>query len=348
MVGLDEIASFDDLDSLANISTSDLCSYCYVTKLQLMQEDAYSDAYNDDWMAAYEYAAATCNLTVTDFNATASAFNVTVPTSTPACVSGSIYTTTEGDTCDLIALAEGISAATMYYTNPNILNCSNITAGTSLCLPLTCTDLYSVQANDTCPGIAVANFITTSEVITWNSQLNSDCSNLQSTNPYWGSVLCVSPPGGRYTGHALNTTSSSGEPTPVNPPAGVVVARETTLDCGAWFVNEASLNYNCSDICLDNSIAIHLFTEANPSLNYTTCNEDLVIGDAYCVDPLDGWQYSNMTATGNTTVTVSVASSATAPTQSGIAANCDAYYIAQCKSLFHWSSSTLYLEASVY
>ncbi|PYH48037.1 LysM peptidoglycan-binding domain-containing protein [Aspergillus saccharolyticus JOP 1030-1] len=324
----DEIATFDNVDSLSNISTSDLCSYCYVKKLELMQADAYSDVYNDDWQTTFEYVAATCNLTVADFNATASAFNASVPTTTSTCVSQNVYTTKNGDTCDSIALAEGISAATMYYTNPNILNCSDIAAGTTLCLPLTCTDVYSVQSNDTCSSVAVANFITTAEVINWNSQLNWNCSNLHSTNPYWGSVLCVSPPGGTYTGQALNTTSS-GEEEPVDPPAGVQVALGTTLDCGAWFVNEASLNYNCSDICLANSIAIHLFTEANPSLNYTTCDSDLVTGDAYCVDPLSGWQYSNMTATNSSSTTVTAATSPTAPVQTGIAANCNAYYAAK-------------------
>ncbi|PYH88796.1 hypothetical protein BO71DRAFT_281329, partial [Aspergillus ellipticus CBS 707.79] len=325
----DEIASFDNVNALADIPTDDLCSYCYVEKLALMQADAYSDVYNDDFQSAYEYVAAVCNLTVADFNATASAFNASVPTSTPSCVSRDVYTAKEGDTCDSIALSKGVSSATMYYTNPNILNCSDILAGTTLCLPLTCTDVYSVQSNDTCTSIAVDYLITTRDVINWNSELNSDCSNLHSTNPYWGSTLCVSTPGGTYTGHALNTTSSdSTDPEPVDPPAGVKVAIGTTLDCGEWFVNEASLNYTCSEICLDSDIAIHLFTEANPSLNYTTCDADLVAGDAYCIDPLSGWQYSNDTAT-NTTSPITAATSPTAPTQTGIATNCDEYYVAQ-------------------
>ncbi|RAH75318.1 uncharacterized protein BO66DRAFT_433398 [Aspergillus aculeatinus CBS 121060] len=45
---IDKIASFANVDSLSNISTSDLCSYCYVKKLELIQADAYSDTYNDD------------------------------------------------------------------------------------------------------------------------------------------------------------------------------------------------------------------------------------------------------------------------------------------------------------
>ncbi|RDW90003.1 LysM peptidoglycan-binding domain-containing protein [Aspergillus mulundensis] len=326
----DQIASWNNFTTLEEIPSADLCSYCYVKKLELMQGDAYSDTYNADWESVYEYVAAACNLTVTDFNATTSAFNASVPTTTAdSCTSGDIYTANEGDTCDSIALAKGVSSATMYYINPGLVNCSDITAGTTLCLPLTCTNVYSVQTNDSCPSIAVANFITSTQLVNWNTELDAACSNLHSANPDWGSVLCVSPPGGTYTGQALNSTSDSDTPSAVSPPAGVNVAVGTTLDCGSWFVNTAALNYNCSSICLANSIAIHLFTEANPSLNYTTCDADLVTGDAYCVDPLDGWQYSNQTAT-NQTSTVTAATSPSAPTQTGIASNCNAYYAAQC------------------
>lgn len=326
---LDLIATFDNVTSQTDISITNLCSYCYVKQLELMQQDAYSSIYNEDWESVYEYVAATCNLTVINFNATQSAFNATLPISQSNCVSGNIYTTEDGDTCDSIALAQGISAATMYYTNPNILNCSDIITGTTLCLPLTCTDLYSVESNDTCATVAVTNLITSSDVMNWNSQLNSNCSNLVSPDPYWGSVLCVSAPGGNYTGQAL-TTTSTGTTDPVDPPVGVKVAVGSTLDCGGWFVNEASLGYNCSDICLDNSIAIHLFVDANPSLNYTTCDSDLVTGDAYCIDPLTGWESYNSTGA-DATYTVSAATSPAWPVQTGIASDCDAYYEAQCR-----------------
>ena len=76
----------------------DLCSYCNVEKLALMQADTYTDVYNDNWESTYEYVAGACNISVADFNTTASVFNVTVPSSTPNCVSGNMYTTKQGDT----------------------------------------------------------------------------------------------------------------------------------------------------------------------------------------------------------------------------------------------------------
>jgi LysM repeat protein len=314
-----------------------------------MQADAYTDVYDDNWESTYEYVATTCNLTVADFNATASVFNVTVPTSSPNCVSEVTYTTAQGDTCDSIAMTFGVSAATMYYNNPDIANCSSIIPGTDLCLPLACNDIYTVQPNDTCVSIAIANSISPQNLLAYNSQLNSNCTNLQSTNPYWGSTLCVSTPGGTYTGQALNTSSSTGSEV-VSPPTGATVASGTVTDCGAWFVMDASQNLTCAQICLSNEIAINLFTEANPSLNKATCDSDLVDGDAYCVSPLTGWDWgTNSTNTTSTstlsssslstslasttttipTSTITTGDGITTPTphQTGMVADCNKFYL---------------------
>jgi hypothetical protein len=97
----------------------------------------------------------------------------------------------------------------------------------------------------------------------------------------------VSTSGGTYTGQALNTTAISD--VAVSAPAGSTVALNSTTDCGEWYANDGSSNLTCTQICLSYEIAINLFTKANPSLNKTTCDDDLVLGDAYCVDPLTGW-----------------------------------------------------------
>ncbi|KAL4756310.1 LysM peptidoglycan-binding domain-containing protein [Aspergillus foveolatus] len=322
----DIIAAFPDVVVVTDLPTADLCSYCNVQQLALLQANAYLDAYTQDWQSTYKAVAQACNLTVSDFDPVQSAFNVTVPSAEVDCVSGNTYTTKEGDTCDSIAQTFDVSAATMFYINPNIVNCSSIWAGTDLCLPQTCSSIYTVQANDTC--------LLTADVINFNSQLNVNCSNLVDPVPYWGSTLCFSTPGGTYTGQPLNTTIGDSGNSVVNPPVGSTVATGTTTDCGAWFVNDASLNLTCAQICLSNVIAINLFTEANPSLNKTTCDSDLVAGAAYCVDPLPGWDYgnstsSNATTTTTTTTSVPAASTPEAPTQTGIASDCNKYYTAQ-------------------
>ncbi|KAJ5663217.1 hypothetical protein N7507_003948 [Penicillium longicatenatum] len=319
--------AFPDVDDMSELPISDLCSYCNVKQLAMMQEDAFSNDYTEEWQSTYEYVAEECNLTVADFNATQSAFNVTVSVDLPNCVSGMTYTTKEGDTCDSIALAYGVSAATMYYINPNILNCSSIWTDTSICLPQSCADVYTVQVGDTCSSIAADNGLLTSNVLAFNSQLNADCSNLQSPNPYWGSTLCVSTPGETYSGQAPATTSTDDEEA-VSPPIGATVANGTTTDCSAWFVNDASQNLTCAQICLLNGIAINLFTEINPSLNKATCDNDLVAGDAYCVTPLLDWNSASSNSTATNSVTITAASTPGAATQTGIPTNCNAYYIA--------------------
>ncbi|OQD79193.1 hypothetical protein PENANT_c058G01175 [Penicillium antarcticum] len=322
------INAFPDVDDMSDLPTSDLCSYCNVEQLAMMQADAYSVDYTEDWQTTYEYVAQTCNLTVADFNATESAFSTNSTTETANCVSGNTYTTEEGDTCDSIALAHDVSAATMFYINPNILNCSSIWSETTLCLPETC-EVYTVQTGDTCSTIAAANGLLTSSVLSFNSQLNYNCSNLVSPDPYWGSTICVSTPGGTYSGQAANSTST--DAVAVSPPAGATVAIGTTTDCSSWYVTSASENTTCAQICLSNLISINLFTEANPSLGKETCNSDLVLGNAYCVNPVPGWNFgsnSNYTST-TTSVTMTAASTPGAATQTGIPSNCNAYYVAK-------------------
>lgn len=328
---LDVIAAFPDVDDVMDLPIEDLCSYCNVQQLSLLQANAYSDAYTEEWRLTYEAVALACNLTVSDFDPVESAFNVTVPAVEVDCISGNIYTTEEGDSCDSIAQAYRVSAATMFYINPNIVNCSSIWTGTDLCLPQTCSSIYIVQATDTCSTIASDYSLLTVDIINFNSQLNVNCSNLVDPVPYWGSTLCVSTPGGTYTGQPLNTTTDDSYSSVVSPPVGSTVATGTTTDCGAWFENQANLNLTCAQISLSNRIAINMFTEANPSLNKTTCDSNLVDGAAYCVAPLPGWDFGNSTSSNATTTTISAPAATTpeAPTQTGIASDCNKYYTAQ-------------------
>lgn len=246
----------------------------------------------------------------------------------------------DGDTCDAIALANHVSAATMFYNNPNILNCSAIAAGTSLCLPLACDTVYTVQDNDTCSTIAADNGLLTADVVSFNTQINWNCTNLHSTNPYWGTTLCVSTPGGTYTAKASNgTTTTSDTTSTVDPPSGAIVANGTTTDCGQWYVDDGSLT--CTQVCLSYAIAINLFVEANPSLNKTTYDSDMIVGDAYCIDPLDGWDLTRTSDTSNSTATATATATATtvtatatgtstaatpSPTEPGATADCTAWH----------------------
>ncbi|KAM5529504.1 hypothetical protein BFJ69_g16583 [Fusarium oxysporum] len=337
------IAAFPKVDDLSELPKSDLCSYCNVEQYAMMQADAYTGIYDEYVKASYEYVAKACNLDVDNFNATDSAFNVTIPdTSSDVCVSGNTYTTQDGDSCDSIALAQGVSAATMYYINSNIFDCSKIAAGTELCLPLTCTKIYKVQTGDTCRSIASKANILTDKLLSFNSQLNWNCTNLQDADPYWGSTLCVSTPGGTYSGQPVNNTKPI-DPQPIDPPNGAPVANGTTKECSHWFTHDGSLS--CTQICLAYEIPINLFTAVNLSLNKTSCDTDLVVGNAYCLEPVAGWDQPTPTgtvaprptATGSLTSTKSSAASMSAthtstsekvpsPMQPGIVDGCNKWH----------------------
>ncbi|KAF5560715.1 hypothetical protein FNAPI_4091 [Fusarium napiforme] len=337
------IAAFSDYDKLSELPKSDLCSYCNVEQYVLMQADPYTGLYDEYAKASYEFIAKACDLNVDNFNATDSAFNVTTPdTTSDICISGNTYTTKDDDSCDSIAVAQGVSAATMYYINSNIFDCSKIAPGTELCLPLTCTKIYKVQKGDTCLSIAMNMNILQDKLLSFNSQLNWNCTNLHDADPYWGSTLCVSTPGGTYSGQPLNNTEPA-DPQPVDPPNGATVANGTTKDCSHWFTHDGSLS--CTQICLAYEIPINLFTQVNPSLNKTTCDTDLVAGNAYCLEPVGGWDQPTGTptishgtstttaptstksaaATGSTTQT-STGEKVPSPTQPGIVDGCNKWH----------------------
>ncbi|KAK8131800.1 LysM domain protein [Apiospora sp. TS-2023a] len=160
-----------------------------------------------------------------------------------------------------------------------------------------CRILFGTEAEpgheDTCIGIAIDSGISTLDLVIFNTQLERNCSNLHAADPWWGSTLCVSPPGGTYSGTPSSDVpingakgGSKGHATQsVAPPPDAAVATNTTLACGAWYVHG---ELQCAQICLSNYLSIREFTAANPSLGTTTCDGDLVVGDAYCVAPLSG------------------------------------------------------------
>ncbi|KAI1014460.1 hypothetical protein LB504_012235 [Fusarium proliferatum] len=365
----DVIAAFPEVDNVSQLPKANLCSYCNVEQYKMMQADAYSGAYDEYAQSDYEYVAKTCGLKVDNFNATDSAFNVTNPdASSNVCVSGKTYKAKAGDSCDSIALSQGVSAATMYYINSNIFDCTKIAAGTKLCLPLTCTKIYQVQKGDACLDIALNNGIMSDQLLSYNSQLNWNCTNLHDADPYWGSTLCVSTPGGIYAGQPLNNNTANTDPQRIDPPSGTAVANGTTLECSHWFIYDGDLS--CTQICLANDIAINLFTEINPSLNKTTCDKDLIVGNAYCIEPVTGWDLPGLTrtATGQATATESAfptgtkttvaTASATqtstsekvpSPTQPGIVDSCNKWHYVDngdgCYSIaekFHINLSDFY------
>jgi hypothetical protein len=213
------------------------------------------------------------------------------------CTSASHYTTKNKDSCDSIAVAKKVASASLYMSNQETLyNCSSIPPNVDLCLPLPCGRIYTIQPSDTCFSIETAYSLNTGDVRTYNTWIKQDCSNLQSAVANYGRVICLGPQGGTFTGTAPipgvtqgQRQGGSGEyaTNPIAPPVGAPLALGTTTKCGRWHV--AGKEEGCASITSTEAIAPALFLLINPSLKKQTCNGDLIVGNAYCVAPVYGW-----------------------------------------------------------
>lgn len=119
------------------------------------------------------------------------------------CVSS--YMIQSADTCQSISESQQVASFYLMQANDLAVYCSELPeAGSSLCIPQSC-NLYTVTANDTCYGIVESYFwhFSQSQLISWNPNINDQCSNL---NMIEGYQICVSFPG---TEQALSTTGTA-------------------------------------------------------------------------------------------------------------------------------------------
>ncbi|KAM0454556.1 hypothetical protein ACHAO4_004362 [Trichoderma viride] len=295
----DIIDTFEDYDSLEAMPDAQLCSYCYGAKLRIMQQSPYS-AYDELFAQALETVNKRCNVKgPTDTLSPPINVNVTRPS---VCTSKQTYSTRNGDTCDSIALANSVSAASLFFLNPNLLNCSSVPADLELCLPEKCSELYKVQSKDEdCVVIGVRYGTSWAKLVKWNLALKDDCQNIYSTEPFWGRVICVSQPGGEYTDPGSpGTTPGNGDiggeggsgdgyaNQVIPPPDGAKVAEGTTNNCGKYI--QAEKGIRCPSLLAKRAMPMDLFLKINPSLgSVAECDSKIVPGLWYCLNPVHGW-----------------------------------------------------------
>jgi hypothetical protein len=270
---------------------AEACSYCYTTRLQMMQQTPYS-VYDDYYQEVLVELNSRCGLSgPTDILEVPWA---TIEEEDEFCVSDKYYTTVKGDNCTSIAAANKVSSASLYTGNQEkIVDCFSVKAGLKLCLPLTCEDTYSLEPTNNCTAIEYAYSLSTGDLRKYNPWISFDCDNLQIASKIYGMNLCLSAPGGAHS----NTTAGTGSTTPSKsngysdawaaPPTNATVAEGTTLNCGRW--HEAAANETCVGICAKESITHALFVAVNPSLDDVRCSETLQTGKTYCAGPLYLW-----------------------------------------------------------
>ncbi|PPR06460.1 hypothetical protein CVT24_002621 [Panaeolus cyanescens] len=231
-------------------------------------------------------------------------------------------TVQSGDTCDALAISQGVSSYQINYLNNN--GCSNLQIGQVLCLADTtynCQPVYTVQPGDYCWGISEAHGISFDRLISNNPQLNPSSCPI-----YPGMTLCVSPTGPTTTTVPPTTTVSSTttnpNPTPGTCTRSVTVQAGDTCDalavaqgvssyqinflnnngCGSLQIGQvlclASTTYNCQPVytvqpgnfCFGiadaHGITLQQFLASNPQLNADTCA--IYPGMSVCVSASGG------------------------------------------------------------
>jgi len=282
---------------------AELCHACNVRRIAMMQSTQYS-MYNERYKRDLEYIYSQCG--IKGPTEIPPPLETVQPVPAPYCLSNKRYTTQTGDTCDSIAKGNSVSAASLYMGNQDVIkDCAKVTAGVSVCMPLTC-QTHSVQAGETCSSIERALGLESGMVQRYNSWIDAGCLNLQTSTDFYGKAICVSPQGGAFVNP---TTPPVANPTPkpvdgyskakVAPPEGAVVAQGTTLECGKWHVVAA--DDSCVKICLTNGIDTMLFHEVNPSLAAGGgCDASLKETTALCTGPTYVWKEMPSTSSTST------------------------------------------------
>ncbi|VDC05351.1 unnamed protein product [Peniophora sp. CBMAI 1063] len=237
--------------------SSVVCATCSLDALHIQMSSPFGwDAnFVDDWASIQTECAVSYDNTVPsslvpDPNVAASSnatsYNVTAtPTLTPASAANCAYgqlTVKSGDTCASIASTNSLSYDQLVSINGLDVNCTKLpAAGGQICSSGSCT-LYTVQTGDTCIGLYTTHNITWTQLLAWNPQLDSTCSNI---GMQVGKTICVSAPGGAYV-PATTVAQVSGTPTALAIPTGAVAPGSDRSICGGWY--EAVTGDTCPQI----------------------------------------------------------------------------------------------------
>ncbi|KAB8068491.1 hypothetical protein BDV29DRAFT_162320 [Aspergillus leporis] len=200
------------------------------------------------------------------------------------CVSNVTNTAQKGDTCDSLALKYKVSSAAIQIGNPTLINnCTVLMPGRELCMPFICDVQYTVKGGDTWLSIEWANrpMVAFGTVQKYNSWLNSECTNLQSTRPIHGSVIYLSPLAGTHNstgtvpatdGNSGGASSSEYSVVVIGAPANAMVANGITSLCGKLYT--AHHGDSCAAIRVKQGIPSSHFMAVNPSLK-SSCDGSL-------------------------------------------------------------------------
>ncbi|KAI0971242.1 carbohydrate-binding module family 50 protein [Xylaria arbuscula] len=264
-------------DPSAEGGGSDDCSDC---SLKVLQFQAGSPFYaNTNVTAEYRSATSSCGSTSGyPLTMTTAEFTPQMPSPTAStCNTNRTYTVQPDDTCASISKTKQIGTNWLLMDNNLSAYCASFPTSGTLCLNHTC-PTYTVQANDSCNGIAVSHNATLAQIFAWNPVLDLACSNLGKS---LGLELCVGSPGPQYT---APTVSISPVPTTATAPVAVPtdIANGTTANCGNYY--QALPGDYCNKLLVKFGISLGDFQILNPEINENCTN--MFAYESYCVLPV--------------------------------------------------------------
>lgn len=307
-------------EAAANGTTGVSCSDCYLDYLSsLVNSEWGQDLISPGYFSAKVSSCSATGYSVT-YTATSTSSSTTA-TSTAATNTRcnttdpdtSTYTVESGDTCLSISAAQDVSTGLLASKNGLDPNCTYLTVGQELCLPEIC-EIHLVQVNETCDSI-IANLtreITVQNLVSWNSELNAQCSNIASLV---GKYICITyvhlqalgliSASFAKTKLNVNIARSIRQRCPIRFPSGQLppqckclgldihfpglvltaicsavptnAVTTSNTDCGYWYTVQSG--DECQDIASEFGIALDDFYFLNPQLN-GTCG-DLWAGNSY-------------------------------------------------------------------
>ncbi|KAJ5109961.1 hypothetical protein N7532_002606 [Penicillium argentinense] len=140
---------------------------------------------------------------------------------------------------------------------------------------------YTVQDGDTCASIGKENGVTWAQLLSWNSDINSQCSNLGDLT---GNQICVSNPSGNYVIPASISSASSsatGSQSIVTTTAPVPspTVSGTNTKCAKYY--QIGKDETCNTVVEKTGISRSDFLFLNPELNTQCTNLQKKV--YYCV-----------------------------------------------------------------
>ncbi|KAL4745604.1 hypothetical protein BDW72DRAFT_208065 [Aspergillus terricola var. indicus] len=345
------------------------CSDCFLRYEAAMLGSPYGQPRVDS--NAFSFLLSSCSILASSYpyttptkTSTSASTTMQSATITPTTCSGTSYAVRESDSCDSIASAHNIATDRFITENNLDLNCTTLSVGDHVCLGDSCA-LYQVQTNDTCKSILANHTFYQNQLLSWNRTIHAKCDNLKSMV---GKNICISPPGSDESqissANTLTTQSTFVLPTTAftTLPPQTAAPNYTT----SWFVTTTTISIRTETATVSPSAVVSAYNELLKyypiTFNDTMSGWDIysLPGDCidglleYCDPPLNGTMPASTSfpATcspayydATSTSTPTSPTSSFLPTQTGVASNCDAFYIVKandtCASIVdsfsHWN-----------